>query len=114
MRHPCIIRLRHRFQDRNNIYFLTELAERGELAQFITSLEDSKLDLETSRFIAAQLVDTLDYLHKNGIAHRDLKPANIFLTSEGFLKLGDFGTAYISPEALEKFGIQDHKPKDGD
>lgn len=59
----------------------------------------------------AELVDTLDYLHKNGVAHRDLKPENVFLNSEGHLKLGDFGTAYISEVAQNKFNIKDHKKK---
>lgn len=64
--------------------------------------------------MVCQLVDTLDYLHKNGIAHRDLKPANIFLSQTGHMKLGDFGTAFISQEAQIKFSIKDHKAKEQD
>ncbi len=78
----------HRFQDKNNIYFLTELAERGELAHLLKQVEGNKLPLNAAKFVVAELVSTLQYLHENGIAHRDLKPANIFVTEKGHLKLG--------------------------
>ena len=40
-----------------------------------------------AKFVIAELVSALEYLHKHGIAHRDLKPANIFVTSSGHLLL---------------------------
>lgn len=40
-----------------------------------------------------QLIDSIEYLHKNEVAHRDIKPENIMLDGDYCLRLADFGCA---------------------
>ena len=55
------------------------------------------MDENLAKFYIASIVLALEYLHHNNIVYRDLKPENVFIDLQGFVKLGDFGFAKVSP-----------------
>jgi protein kinase A len=50
------------------------------------------------RFYAATVASCFEYLHNKNIIFRDLKPENLLISSDGYLKLTDFGFAKILNE----------------
>lgn len=91
--HPGIVRLYYTFQDEQSLYFVLDLCKGGELLGVLKRM--TTFDEECSRFYGAQILDTIDYMHKRSVIHRDLKPENVLLDGEMHIKITDFGTAKI-------------------
>ncbi|KAL2642355.1 hypothetical protein R1flu_009942 [Riccia fluitans] len=89
--HPGVTRLHFTFQDSLCLYLGMECCNGGELFDQIR--RKGRLSLEEARFYAAEVVDTLEYIHSEGLIHRDIKPENILFTSEGHVKIADYGSA---------------------
>ncbi len=63
----------------------------GELFRLI--VEQKSLPNDVAMFYACEVVEIITFLHANGIVYRDLKPENILISSDGHIKLTDFGYA---------------------
>src|SRR6266496_2543249 len=78
-------------------YIVTELLE-GETLR--AALATGPLPLRKALDYGLQMARALAVAHEKGIVHRDLKPENLFLTTDGRVKILDFGLARVThPEA---------------
>lgn len=90
LQHPNFVQVFEVGQVNGRPYFSMEYVAGGSLAQHLAHTPPSARQ-------AAELVETLaravQAAHERGIVHRDLKPSNVMLTTEGVLKIADFGLA---------------------
>ena len=90
LNHPHIVTI-FSVEEAEGVHFLTmELVEGQALGQLIPA---GGMPVARLVEIGAELADALSAAHAKGIVHRDLKPANVMLTSDGRVKVLDFGLA---------------------
>ena len=138
--HPLVIRLYGCFQSDVELAILYDYVEGGDLMDLleahahvfdVTSMRPRRNRHEKRkylrgfsdnlvRFYGASVAAALQYLHTLGIVYRDIKPENVFIDSNGYIKLGDFGFAkqinngstytfcgtpgYLAPETIYSHG----------
>ena len=81
-----------------------EVLEGQDLASFIRKLPADGLAPEQCMPYIEQLCAGLSYAHEAELVHSDLKPGNCFITSEGRIKLLDFGIARASKTKADASG----------
>jgi serine/threonine protein kinase len=99
IRHPGVVWVVDDDVSEDGIPFLVMELLHGETIKSLWQRSHRRLSLETTLAIADALLDVLAAAHAKEVIHRDVNPANVFLTSEGTLKLLDFGIARVKASA---------------
>ncbi len=88
--HPGILSIHDFGKEGRTAYAVTELLEGDTLEE---RLSHGALPPRKAVEFAVQIANALASAHERGVIHRDLKPANLFLTTDGRVKILDFGLA---------------------
>jgi hypothetical protein len=114
--HPNLVRLDELFEDRGTWFFTMELVDGSDWLTYVRRT-DGGVALGRIRATLPQIIEALTALHAHGLVHRDVKPPNVLVSTDGTVKLLDFGItsrghassasdvvvgtiAYMSPEQL--------------
>ena len=89
--HPNIVNVFDVGDDEGVYYIVMELIEGITLKEYLS--KKGKLSVKEATSIAIQVSMGLEAAHSHGIVHRDVKPQNIIISTDGKVKVTDFGIA---------------------
>ena len=87
--HKNIIQLYQVMESDTFMYIITEYAANGEIFDWLVS--NKRMSEKQAAKTFSQILNAVNYCHKNSVVHRDLKAENLLLDHEGNIKLADFG-----------------------
>jgi eukaryotic-like serine/threonine-protein kinase len=94
LNHPNVVTVHDVGSEAGRFYIAMELVEGSSLRERIAGGPLSALEVAA---IGAQIAEGLAKAHAASLVHRDLKPENVMISSDGFVKILDFGLAKLAP-----------------
>ncbi|WP_324717676.1 Stk1 family PASTA domain-containing Ser/Thr kinase [Carboxydochorda subterranea] len=89
--HPNVVQIFDVGRDNGSHYIVMELVDGKSLKQILQ--EHTRLDPVAAVAVTLAVAKALSHAHRHGLIHRDIKPHNILVTTEGLVKVADFGIA---------------------
>src|SRR5690348_14729965 len=109
--HPNLRALYDLGRDGSTHFAIMELLEGETLRR---RMDSGPIPAGEALEVAALLADGLAAAHAKGVVHRDFKPENIFFTTDGQVKILDFGLARLAPgegpDHLQSGKLEDTQP----
>lgn len=104
LNHPNIVSVYDWGQDGDTSYIVMEYIDGRSVRDLIKAR--GRLDDTQVAGIGGEIAAALSSAHAAGVIHRDVKPANVLISSQGQVKVTDFGIALSgnSPNELTKAG----------
>jgi serine/threonine protein kinase len=101
--HPHIIKTYDFDRDGDLAFIVMEYLQGATLKEKLETTKSLPMSYKEKIYLILCIIEALEYAHQQGIVHADLKPSNIFITTDGHIKLIDFGLANASREEHVKF-----------
>ncbi|NXX11898.1 NEK3 kinase, partial [Podargus strigoides] len=95
MKHPNIVAYKESFEADGHLYIVMEYCDDGDLLQKIKHQRGKLFPEDTILGWFVQMCLGVKHIHDKRVLHRDIKSKNVFLTQNGKVKLGDFGSARL-------------------
>ena len=89
--HPGLVAVYDQGIDGETSYLTMEYIDGGNLRRLLT--EGGPLPVDDALRILEDVLDALAAAHRSQLVHRDIKPENVLLSSDGRVKVADFGLA---------------------
>src|SRR3954465_1723677 len=104
LRNPNIVEIFDYGIEDDAQYLVMEYIDGPNLQFVLNLLGGQPMSPEVCAAVICQAADGLTVAEKTGVVHRDIKPENMMFTSEGALKIADFGIAHIAEQNLTQTG----------
>ena len=97
LKHKYIVKYYESFKENNYCYIVMELCSKNNLFDLTREIKKKNQSLNENFIweIFIKICIGVGYLHKEEVIHRDLKTSNIFISKDGYPKVGDFGISKL-------------------